>query len=46
MKRRRPDDRRQFEIARTRAEKMKGEEKHRVWKAMGKDLKADLVGTK
>ena len=31
MKRRRPEDRREYEIARSRAEKVNKEEKNRVW---------------
>ena len=46
MKRRRPEDRRQYEIARNRCEKVKEEAKNRVWENIGEDLKADHVGTK
>ena len=46
IKRRRPKDRLEYELARNREEKVKGEEKDRVWKKIGNNLKTDLVGTK
>ena len=46
VRRRRPEDRLEYELARSRAEKVKKEEKDRVWEKIGEDLKTDHVGTK
>ena len=46
MKRRRPEDRLEYEVARNRAEKVKQEEKDRVWEKIGEDLRNDHSGTK
>ena len=46
MKSRRPEARLEYELARNEAEKVKKEEKIRVWEKIGDDLKADHAGTK
>ena len=45
-KRRRPEDRIEYELARNRAGTVKKKEKNRVWKKIGEDLKADHSGTR
>ena len=46
MRRRRPEDRLEYVLARNRAEKVKNKEKNRLWGKIGEDLKADYAGTK
>ena len=46
MKRRRPENRRRYEIAGNRSEKVNREDKNRVWKKIREDSKADHFRTK
>ena len=46
MKRRRPDGRLEYELARNQAEKIKKEERDRVWEKIREDFKNDHVGNK
>ena len=46
MKRRRPEDRDAYVIARNEAERVKTAEKNKVWRQIGRDLEQDYKGTK